>query len=174
MLFKSKLLYIPRTAFKNIRLGARKWNGPRAGLTLQRFRRNERNLILFLKIKLKKNDKINMMNWHVHKDNEKVKFQELNGVVFIASLCSNNVGKLKIITMNILMKISQFQIITYRKKCPDNCRSSHLTIVTLVPLKICLETIEASLPRRWPRPSITIDCNKKRLRLKLNFLVIFH
>lgn len=40
---------MPRTAFHSIRLGARKWNGPRAGFTLHRLRRYARNLILFLK-----------------------------------------------------------------------------------------------------------------------------
>ena len=33
---------MPRTTRQKMRLGARKWNGPRAGLTLQRFLRKSR------------------------------------------------------------------------------------------------------------------------------------
>lgn len=40
---------MPRTVFHNILDGALKWNGPRAGFTLHRLRRNDINFNLFLK-----------------------------------------------------------------------------------------------------------------------------
>ena len=43
-------MYVPRTVFQKILLGARKWNGPRAGFTLHLFLRKDINFNLFLKI----------------------------------------------------------------------------------------------------------------------------
>lgn len=42
--------YSPRTVFQKILDGARKWNGPRAGLTLHRLRKNDKYFNLFLQV----------------------------------------------------------------------------------------------------------------------------
>lgn len=44
----------------------------------------------------------------------------------------------------------------FLKKLPEMLISSHRTTTIFWPLRICLEIMDASRPRRWPLPSMTI------------------
>lgn len=48
-----------------------------------------------------------------------------------------------------------------RKKLPEMFISSHRTTTIFWPLSICFEIIEASRPRRWPLPSMTMGVEEK-------------
>ena len=48
-----------------------------------------------------------------------------------------------------------------RKKLPEMFISSHRTTTIFWPLRICFEIIEASRPRRWPLPSMTMGVEEK-------------
>ncbi len=44
----------------------------------------------------------------------------------------------------------------FLKKLPEMLISSHRTTTIFWPLRVCLEIMDASRPRRWPFPSMTI------------------
>ena len=46
----------------------------------------------------------------------------------------------------------------FLKKGPDMLSSSQRTTTTFCPFRICLATMEARRPRRWPFPSMTTTC----------------
>ena len=47
-----------------------------------------------------------------------------------------------------------------RQKLPLMLMPSHLTTITLLPLRMNLATVEANRPNKWPRPSITTGQKK--------------
>ena len=50
-----------------------------------------------------------------------------------------------------------------RQKLPLMLIPSHLTTITLLPLRMNLATVEASRPNKWPRPSITTGQKKNQM-----------
>lgn len=55
----------------------------------------------------------------------------------------------------------EWQLTLLRKKEPEALMSSQRTTTTFWPLRICLATIEARRPRRWPLPSMVTGAVEK-------------
>ena len=61
----------------------------------------------------------------------------------------------------LAFSLRQSRVTLLRKKLPEMLISSQRTTTIFWPLRICLATIDASRPRRWPLPSMTMGVEEK-------------